>query len=156
MFVGKVCGKAQEAANFYASIFRGNAQVYARYGARNQPSSFTSIDMPMLRHPFLDLSCTTEVFTRKAPWRCLPSGEIVARIECDLRLQRSAEGRLAFEASRQPAEHGHDGDRALPAPHGTTLIKDRSRDDWLRSGHGKRAAVLSARSHTPFRRARYT
>ena len=38
MFVGKVCGKAEEAVNFYASVFRnGKANVVARYGKGDAP-----------------------------------------------------------------------------------------------------------------------
>lgn len=47
LFVGNVCGKAEEAINFYASVFQDapdashlgetNANVFSRYGAREQP-----------------------------------------------------------------------------------------------------------------------
>lgn len=40
MFVGKVRGKAEEAARFYASVFpRGNVDVLARYGKGEQPET---------------------------------------------------------------------------------------------------------------------
>lgn len=38
MFVGKMCGKAGEAVNFYASVFKnGKAEVLARYGKSEEP-----------------------------------------------------------------------------------------------------------------------
>lgn len=38
MFVGGVCGKADEAVNFYASVFRnGRADILARYGKGEEP-----------------------------------------------------------------------------------------------------------------------
>jgi len=38
MFVGDVCGKAEEAVNFYASVFRNaKANVLARYGKGEEP-----------------------------------------------------------------------------------------------------------------------
>lgn len=39
MFVGKVCGKAAEAIDFYASVFKGPApQILARYGKGEEPN----------------------------------------------------------------------------------------------------------------------
>jgi predicted 3-demethylubiquinone-9 3-methyltransferase (glyoxalase superfamily) len=37
MFVGDVCGKAEEAINFYASVFNGTTTVLARYGKGDEP-----------------------------------------------------------------------------------------------------------------------
>jgi predicted 3-demethylubiquinone-9 3-methyltransferase (glyoxalase superfamily) len=37
MFVGDVCGKAEEAFNFYASVFKGTTNVLARYGKGDEP-----------------------------------------------------------------------------------------------------------------------
>jgi predicted 3-demethylubiquinone-9 3-methyltransferase (glyoxalase superfamily) len=38
LFVGNVCGKAEEAVNFYASVFRNaNADILARYGKGEEP-----------------------------------------------------------------------------------------------------------------------
>src|SRR5262245_48851449 len=118
MFVGEVCGKAEN--NFYASIYRE-----MRKCMRDMvPGTSRVASPPSICLCFGIRSSTCRARRRcshsESPWRCLPGGEIAARIECDLRLQRRAEGRRACEASRQPAEHGHDGDRALPAPHGTT------------------------------------
>ena len=39
LFVGKVCGKTEEAINFYASVFRDPPpKILARYGQREEPN----------------------------------------------------------------------------------------------------------------------
>jgi predicted 3-demethylubiquinone-9 3-methyltransferase (glyoxalase superfamily) len=44
MFVGSVCGKAEEALNFYASVFRnGKAKIVARYGKGAAPDREGSV-----------------------------------------------------------------------------------------------------------------
>lgn len=38
LFVGAVCGKAEEAVNFYASVFKNSrADIFARYGKKEEP-----------------------------------------------------------------------------------------------------------------------
>lgn len=44
MFVGSVCGKAEEAVNFYSSVFKNaKAQVLARYGKGEEPDKEGSV-----------------------------------------------------------------------------------------------------------------
>jgi predicted 3-demethylubiquinone-9 3-methyltransferase (glyoxalase superfamily) len=49
MFVGELCGRAEEAINFYASVFH-NAKVghILRYGAKKSPTKKEPYDMPAL------------------------------------------------------------------------------------------------------------
>jgi predicted 3-demethylubiquinone-9 3-methyltransferase (glyoxalase superfamily) len=49
MFVGDVCGRAEEAVNFYASLFEhAQADVFARYGPDEEPDTEGSVQYAVL------------------------------------------------------------------------------------------------------------
>jgi predicted 3-demethylubiquinone-9 3-methyltransferase (glyoxalase superfamily) len=125
MFVGNICGKTEEAANFYASVFKNspggikaaantNVDVLARYGKGEEPDREGSVKTLTLR--FSDRSL--------APWTA-PANIILrstkpSHLSCPAKTRKksttSGENSLPI---RRPSNAG--GSRISTASHGRSL-----------------------------------